>query len=125
MDENLAQAVWVTHQLGRDIRHDVVSQLKALGIGAHSYRCGGFCNECAQIKVSLLKLKVASLRCGQIEDIVNQTQERVPSSPESPNICPLLTVQRGLPKQISHTNDGIHRSTNFMAHVGKEFSFGL
>ena len=40
------------------------------------------------------------------------------------NITALRRVERGLPEQIGHAEDGVHRRADLVAHVGQELALG-
>src|SRR5262245_22217793 len=93
-------------------------------MSTYSHKLCRFFQQVAEIKRYLLQVKVPGLDFREIEDIVNQIEERVPGIPKDPHIFPLFLCQRGLPEEIGHADNGVHRSTDLVTHTGEEFTLG-
>ena len=78
----------------------------------------------AQFKVDLLEFKSTALNPREVEKIVDDIEQKVPTLMNQPQILPLLLGQPGIQQQLGVTNDPIEGSADLMAHHGEEHRLG-
>ncbi len=61
---------------------------------------------------------------GQVEDAVNQCEQRVAVADDGAQVSPLLVAEVGFHQQIGHPEDRVHRRANFVRHARQEFGLG-
>ncbi len=72
-----------------------------------------------------LELELARLDLGEVEDVVDDRQERFGRVAGRFEVLPLLARQLGVEHEIGHADDGVHRRADFVAHVGEERALGV
>src|SRR4030095_16366470 len=66
-----------------------------------------------EVQLSLLDL-------GEVEDIVDDAQERVGRALTHREIFALLGADRSVQQELRHSDDAVHRRADLVAHVGQE-----
>ena len=72
-----------------------------------------------------LQLDLAGLDLGEVEDVVDDRQERLGGGVDGLREVALLVVERRVEEQAAHADDGVHRGPDLVAHGGQEGALGL
>src|SRR4029077_4413722 len=124
VDDYLPQAPRIAHQRVRHVRHDVASQFQAFLFGPHRQRAQRTSQTVSQIKVDRLQLQPPGLDFRKIEDVVDQSQKGASGLLDSGQVFPLLVREPGIERQFRHTDDGVHRGADLVAHIGQKIALG-
>ena len=84
----------------------------------------GVAQAVAQLEVDRLQFELAGLHLGEVEDVVEQSQQRVGRLQNDVEILALLVREGGLQGQLGHAHDAVHGGADFVAHVGQEIALG-
>src|SRR5262245_44583103 len=76
----------------------------------------------AQLELDNVKSTLAGFDLGEVQHIVNESQEIVAAFLDSLGIFTLLIVQRRIQEQPSHAADAVHRRAKFMGDGGQELA---
>lgn len=77
VDQDLPDAARVSPDQGRDIRMDQKGEFQALVIRPHGQHVGHILDSGSQIEVEDLQFELSGLDLGEVQDIVDQAQQRV------------------------------------------------
>src|SRR3984893_10449076 len=122
--DDLTQASCVATQRIGDFRGDVTSELQSFLVRTDSEELERMTQSLTQAERLLLQVHLAGLDFRKIQNIVDDLQKAVGGRLHDGQILALLFVQTGVQSKLGHTQNAIHRSTNFMTHVGKELALG-
>jgi hypothetical protein len=95
--------------LRRPGRHDVQGRLDAP----------------AHVERAALEVEPAGLDLREVEDVVDDGEERVPAGADDLGQVPLLGGQLGVEQELGHADDRVHRRADLVAHGGEEGALGL
>ncbi len=125
VDKDLSQPGGVAPHDGRHLRVDAVRQPQAPGLGGG--RHDGHCRLDALLDVERLRgdRDRARLDLGEVEDVVDQAEERPATRHHRLRPRPLLVVEVALEQRAGQPDDGIERGTDLVAHGGQEPRLGL
>src|SRR5215831_7983176 len=70
-------------------------------------------------------VQLAGLDLGEIEDVVNQREQRIGRSLHQHQVFALLGGQTRVQSQLRHSDNAVHWSANFVAHIRQEIALGL
>jgi hypothetical protein len=71
-----------------------------------------------------LQLDAPRLDLGEVEDVVDDRQERPGLAADHLEALGLRRRQRAVERQLGHADDAVHRRADLVAHVGEEFALG-
>ncbi|MDT4865701.1 hypothetical protein FQZ97_1005200 [compost metagenome] len=77
-----------------------------------------------QIERGILDLEQTRLDLGEVQNVVDQIQERVAGARDLFEFFSRGNFTGFALRQIRHAQHRIERGANFMAHVGQKFAFG-
>ena len=120
--EDLAQSSGIAAQMHRHFWPDESGQLKPLAVGLRGEQVHRVVDDFAQFKVGDLEVEFARLDLGEIENVVDDDEERFAADPHGAGEFALLGRQVGHQQQVGHADDAVHRRANFVAHVGQELA---
>lgn len=124
IDENLAQTGGVADQPVRhrfaNVTRDVQSFSRSLWLDNANRGAQAIGNG----KGNGIEFDVSSLDPGEIQDVINDLQQRFGATPNGFEIVPLLRIQGCLEREVGVAHDSVDGRTNFMAHVGQEIALG-
>ena len=78
-----------------------------------------------KLKGDILDVELTRLDFGEIEDVVDNGQQRSTGIVYLADIIALLGSKIGFQTQMREADDRVHRSADLVAHVSEEFSFRL
>ena len=105
VDQHLAHAAGVAAQLARQAGRDVGHQR-------------------TQVKGHRVDQQLAGFDFGEVQDVVDDGQQRFGRALDQQQVAALFVVQRTVEHQIGHADDAVHRGADFVAHVGQKLAFG-
>ena len=123
VQQDLAQAVRIAAQQRRHFRRHPPAKSESFGGRAAAQGREGVLRGAAQVEVHALQLDLLRLDLGQVEDVVNQGQQRPPAVFNNAGVFALFRRETGLEQQLQHAQDAIHGRADFVAHVGQETAF--
>ena len=72
-----------------------------------------------------LKLEPTRLNLGEIEDVVDDPEQRLPGLVDFAHQGMLTILEPSLFEQVGQPHDGVHGGADLVAHVGDEITFDL
>src|SRR5258708_27069492 len=72
-----------------------------------------------------LEVHASAFDSREIQDAVDQLEQRVAIADYSIEVTPLFRIEIALANQVGHAKDRIHRRANFVRHTRQEFGFRL
>ncbi len=125
IDEHLAEAQGIADQAARHVfgeGDDHLNPLSGDPVGEH---VGEVFRELMQAEAHRLKVQLAGLDLGIIEDVVDDPEQDPGRCSDLVEIVMLLGGQIGSQRQIRESHDGVHRGPDLMAHVRQELALGM
>ncbi len=123
--KNLTQALAVGANEARRSGAKRGGDLDALALGARREQFDDALGEPAQIDHLDDEIESASLDLGQIEDLVDQRDERAPRTANRFHVACVFGIKRGVPQQVGHAQNAADRGADFVAHRRQKARFGL
>ena len=123
IDEYLTKAAGVATQERRQGGRDVAAQRKVLEIGLWRKQIEHAFDQVGRIEGDVLEFQPVRFQFGEIEDVVDDGEQRLGGFADRFRIDLLIAVELGIQKHPCHTDDTVHGGTDFMAHGGQEFGF--
>ena len=77
-----------------------------------------------EVEVDRLQLHAAGLDFGEIEDVVDDREQRLAALGEREREVALLSVERRGKEEIRHADHAVHGRADLVAHVGEEGALG-
>ena len=124
IDQHLLQAHGVAHQAARQRGVDVEQHLHRLDadVGRHDHR--QVAHQLVDAEGVRVQQHLAGFDFGEVEDVVQQPQQRARRTFGLAGVVGLARRQLGLLQQRQHAEDGVHGRANLMAHVGQKLALG-
>ena len=72
-----------------------------------------------------LEVDLAGLDLREVEDVVDDRQQRVARRPDRVGVVALLVIERRVEQQAAHADDRVHRRPDLVAHRREERALGL
>ncbi len=118
--DDLRQPRRVARQHGRDVRvtrHHEVEPLLAGQLGEHG---GHLLQQQPDVEVQPLQLQPAGLDLGEVEDVVDQPEQRPAGRLDTGRQPVLLGVERGAEQEVVEADHAVERRPDLVAHGGQE-----
>ena len=125
IDDDLAETVAVAADHLGDTGGDVAEEFKTLFIGAKGEGLESGFEDIAEVEVDVFELGLAGFDLGEVEDVVDDAEERVCGEFDGLEVLALLWDELGLESEIGHANHAVEWGADFVAHVSEELAFGL
>ena len=125
VQEDLAQARHVADDGGGSAVAEQIGQVEALLGGPGRHEVERPLDALAQIERLRLQLEPPGLDLREVEDVVDDGQERVAALADDLRVLALLVGQRGVQEQPAHPDHGVHRRPDLVAHRRQERALGL
>ena len=123
--QDLAEAERVAQQMLGNLRRDVGEELQALVVrllrGERRDRADHF----VEPEVRRLDLQLARLDLREIEDVIDDAEQRRAGVVDLAHVVALLGIERRLQREVREADDGVHRRANLVAHVREEIRLRL
>ena len=124
IDENLPQPGHVADQnLGNGVVHQV-GEVEVLLGGLGRQQIHGLLDAGVEFEGMMFQFEFAGFDLGEVEDVIDDGQQRVGAAAGGLDIIALFIGQIGVQQQPRHANDAVHGRADFVAHVGQELGLG-
>ena len=108
----------------RHVRQNAAGQLEPLLVGARGQQANGVFDDVADAERDAVERQLARLDFREVEDVVDQRQQRLARVLDRAQVVALLRGERRAERQLRHADDGVHRRPDLVAHVGEELALG-
>ena len=120
--EDLAQAGGIArHGQRRGGIHEQ-AQLHALALGLHGQHRLHVLDDGQQVEVQGLEGQLPGLDLGEVEDVIDQREQRLPAGPDGLGVLSLLAAEGRVQQQARHADDAVHGRADLVGHVGQELA---
>ena len=105
------------------VRHvvpDQAQELEPLGVRGLGEGAEHLAHGAPQVEVDLLEVDAAGLDLREVEDVVDDLEQRPPRLVDHLGVLALLGGERRVEQQAGHADDAVHRRADLVAHVGHE-----
>src|SRR5438067_1016968 len=123
--QDLPQPRRIADQRGRQSGRQETSQLQRFTKSGIAESLDDVLDQIAEIKRRLFELDLARLDLRDIEDPVDNPQQRLGGSAGSLEVMLLLRSRFNVPYQLQHAEDAVYRRAQLMRHVGEKFGLGI
>ena len=120
VDEDLAQAQRVAHQVGGHVAGHIADQLQPLGSGLVAHHIRHAFEHAVEQERLALHHQLARLDLGEVQDVVDDAQQVLARLLDLAHVVVLARAQARLERQMRHADDRVHRRADLVAHVGQE-----
>nr|GEU28571.1 hypothetical protein [Tanacetum cinerariifolium] len=124
VDQHLLQAQGVAHECARHVRIRADGQFQVLVAGAHAHDGGHRMQHVIEFEPRRMRLHLPGLHLGQVEDVVQDAQQRLARRADHLQVARLLGRDAGAAQQVGHAQHRVHRRAQFVAHVGDKDILG-
>src|SRR5215468_10596602 len=122
VDDDLPQTNRVAEDAIRQIGLNVAAEFQFLLMSARGKQAYCVLQGVAEVKVSLVEFELARLDLREIEQVIDQRQQRIGRILDRAQVFALLAGQRRTQGKLGHPYNRVHRRANLVAHVGEEFA---
>ena len=123
--QDLGQANRIAEQVLRDARRDVHQELESLLVGLLRRQRRHRADDVIELEVGGLEVEPASLNLGEVEDVVDDRQQRGAGVVDLADVVTLLGRKRCLEGEMRQADDRVHRRADLVAHVREEHGLHL
>ena len=116
----MPHAIRVADQAIGRVGRNVALQIQVFFFGAKDQRFYALLQPPAQTERNVIQAQFASFDFREIQDVVQQPEQRVARLEYHLQIFPLFVRHTRIQNVFSHSDDGIHRSADLVAHVGNK-----
>jgi len=120
VDQHLTQARDVPLHDGRDIWFELAGDVQALLRGLLRHQVERALDAVPQREGLALQLELTRLDLGEIQDVVDDDQQRVAAEAHRLGVVALVGGQLAVEQQPGHADDGVHRRADLVRHGGQE-----
>ena len=92
-------------------------------MGAKRHRLDRIPEHLVDLDRDRIDLEHPGLDLGEVEDVLDDSQQGVGADLDQVEILTLLRLERGIGQQLGHADDPVHRRPDLVAHVGEELAF--
>ncbi|MEZ4453347.1 MAG: hypothetical protein R3B09_28040, partial [Nannocystaceae bacterium] len=124
VDERLLEPGRVAVDRHRHLGVDPIGELDPLLGGGHREDLDRGLDALADAHRHPLDLELAGLDLREVEDVVEEAEERLAAGPHQLGERALLRVEVGLEEEPGHADHRVHRRPDLVAHVGEELALG-
>ena len=123
--ENLAQALAVRAHEARRRGAERRGDLDAFALGSGREQFHHAFDQLAQIDRLDDEIEMAGLDLREIEDLVDERDQRAARTADRLDVARILGIERGLAQEVGHAEDAADRGADLVAHRRQEARFGL
>ena len=99
--------------------------LQSLGASAEIHKLRGPLDHFGKIELDVLQLHLSRFDFGKVEYVVDDGEQGFAAAAKDADKFLLLRIERGLPQQVSHAKDRVHRSADLVTHPREKLALGL
>ena len=125
VDQHLPQPGRVAGQMVRHLLGDEIDEFDTLAGAALAEQIGDLGNQLARIEIDLRQFEPAGLDLRQIEDVVDDADQRLARSHQIVHELGLSVIERGCRQQVGGADDAVHRRAYLVTHRREELGFGV
>ena len=118
--QDLAEPQRVAQQVLGNRRRDVGQELQPLVVRLLGGERGDRADDLVEPEVGGLDVELAGLDLGEVEDVVDDAEQRRAGVVDLADVVALLRRELGLEREVRQADDGVHRRADFVAHVRQE-----
>ena len=118
--EDLAQPAGVAPQRVRHVVADEAEQLEPLGLRGLGEGAEHLAHRAPQVELDALEVDAARLDLREVEDVVDDLEQRPPRLVDHLGVLALLGGEAGVEEEPGHPDDAVHRGADLVAHVRHE-----
>jgi hypothetical protein len=122
--DHLAKPVRIAQHALRYRTVDLGQEDQARGGRAHPQHRDRLLDEHARVVDGALQAQLAGLDLREVEDVVDQAQQRLAAGAADVEVPSLLHRQLGVEQQGGHADHAVHGRADLVRHVGQEFALG-
>jgi hypothetical protein len=124
IEQHLAQACGVAHDLPRQVVGDIGGHRQVLRLRARRDQLHGLLDQDSEIERPRLEVEPAGLDLGEIENLLDQCEQRFARGFHRTRVGQLLGCQRGVAQEIGHAEDAVKWRPDLVRHHRQEARFG-
>ena len=125
VQQDLADAADVADDRLRDTVVDLGAELEPLGRCERADQGEHAVDTCAEVEGCALELHAPGFDLGEVEDVVDDREQRLAARADDLGRLALLRVELGAQQQPAHPDHRIHRRADLVAHGGEEDALRL
>ena len=125
VEHDLAQAREVADDRRRNVAFEHVGGVEVLLDGARGDEVERRFDAFAQVERLRLDVHAAGFDLREVEDVVDDGQQRIAGFADRGHVVELLGVELGVEQEAAHADHGVHRRADLVAHRGEERALGL
>ena len=125
VEQDLLQAQRIAGHAVRHIGPDIGGELQALGGGLRRQRLGHPLDQLDGGELDAFEVEAAGLDLGEVEDVVDDPEQRRRRIAHRAQRLALLDRQRRALQHVDHAQNAVHRRADLVAHGGQEGRLGL
>ena len=118
--QHLAQPPVVAAHGGRHVVGDPRRELEPALVRARGEQVADVGDGLAHVEVDRVELELAGLDLREVEDVVDDRQQRAAGAAHGLGEAALLVVERRVEQQVGHAEHAVHRRADLVADVGQE-----
>ena len=122
VDQDLLDPLWIAFQIAAALWFDETDELEVLVGRARCDQFAHAAHDLVEIDGDLLHLEPARLDFRKIEDVVDHGQKRLGRAADRTHVAFLFHIEPCVVEETAHPDDGVHRRTDLVAHVGKKLA---
>ena len=123
VDEDLAQPIRVADDARRHVRRDEGRDLDALALGFGRKELDHALDQGPDVEGLGQEVDPAGLDLREVEDLVDEREERLPRGLHGADISRLLGIGRGVEEKLGHAEDAVQRRAELVADGREEARF--
>ena len=125
VQDHLAQACRVPHHLAAEVAADQAGDLDALALRARRQELDGALDQRRQVEGLLDQVELSRLDLREVEDLVEDRQQRLARCPHRLDIGLLFQVDPRGEQEVRHAENAVQRRADLVADGGQEAGLGL
>ena len=122
--DHLAETGWIGGGSFRNVGTDLAGELDAFLRRPQRKRPNGFFHQPGQIEFDGVHFQLARFDLGEIQNVVDDRQQRVRGGFGGLEKLALFAGQAGIQRQVDHSRHAVHGSANLVAHIRQELALG-
>ena len=124
IEQNLPQPGRIADAMWVHPRRCPAGQIQPFFLGMRRHDPRDVLDQFHQIKGCGLQLDLTGLDFGKIKNVIDDGQQQFPGTLQRMDVIPLVVIEGRFSQQLAHTENGVHRRADFMAHPRQKFALG-